>query len=460
MQRIAGRSQAMKTIGKYQVKGLLGKGGMGRVYKALLPRVEKMVALKLLTPHEHMRQLLGSDRINALFFTEARVLANINHPNVAGLLDFDYDQDGNPFFVMEYLCMNIGSLIGESYEIEKPTRILPPERAYSYLDQILAGLDRLHEAGVIHRDIKPYNILLTDDDRVKIIDLGLSRLRGEVKALPAAFKVGTPFYAPPEQEARPDQVDERADLYSVGVMAWRMLTGRLPPEFEAPPSPFRINPLLGDVWDPLLLKGIAPKPDKRFQNCMQMRLAITEAFTKWRDAVEQTCQWETQGEVGTRDIPREKIRQTPAKVPKDKAFSVFGLDELHRPAKPVLCAYQRQNAHTVLDTAHGLVWQQSGSPYPITWNAAHEYVNRLNRENFAGIAGWRLPTVNELLCLMQPKTVLGDYCQPSVFENQKNRLWSSDKKSFTAAWYVHTEMGYVGSQDMTCRFYVRAVSAA
>mgnify|MGYP006304816939 FL=1 len=198
----------MKTIGKYQVKGLLGKGGMGRVYKALLPSVDKIVALKLLSPHDHMQQLLGSEQINTLFFTEARTLANINHPHVAGLLDFDYDQTGRPFFVMEYLCMNIGSLIGERYEIEKPTRILPPNRAFRYIDQILDGLDRLHATGIIHRDIKPYNILLTDDDQVKIIDLGLSRLRGEVTSLPDAFKIGTPYYSSPEQSERPDQADE------------------------------------------------------------------------------------------------------------------------------------------------------------------------------------------------------------------------------------------------------------
>ena len=450
----------MKTIGKYQIKGLLGKGGMGRVYKAVLPEVEKIVALKHLTPHEHMQQLLGKERIDDLFFTEARVLANINHPHVAGLLDFDYDQSGRPFFVMEYLCMNIGDLIGESYEVEKSTRLLTPERALRYMDQMLAGLDRLHEAGIIHRDIKPYNILLTDDDRVKIIDLGLSRLRGEVKGLPETFKIGTPYYAPPEQETDPDDVDERADLYSAAVMAWRMLTGNLPPEFDEPASPSSVNPLLGDVWDGVLRKGIDADPAKRFQNCTEMRTALNDAFAKWRETIEQTCQWTPPEAAYQKPAGGRSPRKIPLKVTRDKALSVFGVDDLHRPTRQGSADFQTIDAHKIRDKALGLIWQQSGCPYPLDWEAGQAYIDRLNTEKFGGIDRWRLPTVDELFTLLQPKTVLGDYCQPSIFDNRKNRLWSSDKKSSTAAWYVHTEMGYVESQDRTCRFYVRAVSDA
>lgn len=450
----------MRSIGKYQIKGLLGKGGMGRVYKAMLPKVEKIVALKHLTPHEHMEQLLGKEQIDNLFFTEAQVLANINHPHVAGLLDFDYDQSGRPFFVMEYLCMNLGDLIGETYDIEQPTRLLSPERAARYMDQTLAGLDRLHEAGIIHRDIKPYNLLLTDDDRVKIIDLGLSRLRGEVKDLPETFKIGTPYYAPPEQEMNPDQADERADLYSAAVMAWRMLTGTLPPEFDEPPAPSTVNPMLGDVWDEVLRRGIDADPARRFQNCAEMRAAINDAFCKWQKTIEQTCRWTPPESAYQKPSVRQSPRKPPLKVRRNRALSVFGLDDRYRPAKQVTGEFQKLDAHRVLDNALGLIWQPSGSPYPLDWYCAQAYIDRLNKENFGGIDRWRLPTVDELLTLIEPKTVLGDFCQPAIFDNQKNRLWSSDKKSFTAAWYVHTEMGYVDSQDRTCRFYVRGVADA
>jgi serine/threonine-protein kinase len=328
------------------------------------------------------------------------------------------------------------------------------------MDQILAGLDRLHAAGIIHRDIKPYNILLTDDDRVKIIDLGLSRLRGEVKSFPDSFKIGTPFYAAPEQAMIPEQADERADLYSAGIMAWRLLTGALPSEDGSPTPPSAQNPMLGNAWDEILCKGIDPDPEKRFQTCMQMRESLRNAVEEWQKKVAQACQWVPAGAVRTERGGLQKLRKTPAKISKTKALEAFGIDDLYRPTGNAGGNFQICDFETVRDENHGLIWQRSGSSYPLDWYAAHEFISRLNLENYGGIGQWRIPTVNELICLIRPKTALGDYCQPEVFDNRKNRLWSSDKKSFTAAWYVHTDMGYVGGQDMTCRFYVRAVSDA
>jgi len=450
----------MKTIGRYRIKGLLGKGGMGRVFKAELPVVDKMVALKHFNPHEHMLDLLGREHAAALFHTEARILANIHHPHVAALLDFDYDAAGRPFFVMEYLCMNLGALIGETYATGKKTRRLPPERAAKYMDQTLDGLGRLHHAGIIHRDIKPYNILLTDDDRVKIIDLGLSRLRGEVRALPETFKVGTPFYAPPEQEAHPDRADERADLFSAGVLLWRMLTGELPPEFGPPQPPSRLNPLLGTIWDETLFTGIARDAGNRFQSCDAMRQAVAAAFENWRETLEQACRYAPPEAAAKSAAGGRPLRKTPAKVSPARAQSIFGLDEWFRPKEGLSGRYADRGGHTVADTRHGLLWQTGGSPYPLDWQAAGRLVRQLNQEGFEGLANWRLPTVDELLTLVRPKTVLGDFCPPSVFNTRQNRLWSCDKKSFTAAWYVDTDLGFAGSQDMSCRFYVRAVADA
>ena len=448
----------MKTIGRYRIKGLLGKGGMGRVFKAELPVVDKMVALKHFNPHEHMLSLLGREHAEALFHTEARILASMHHPHVAALLDFDYDAAGRPFFVMEYLCMNLGALIGETYETGKTTRRLPPERAAGYMDQVLDGLSRLHHGGIIHRDIKPYNILLSDDDRVKIIDMGLSRLRGEVRALPETFKVGTPFYAAPEQEAHPDRVDERSDLFSAGVMLWRMLTGELPPEFGSPQLPSQLNPLLGTIWDETLLTGIAREADKRFQSCGAMRQAVAAAFADWRESLEQACRYAPPEAAAGDENSGRTLRSSPAKVSLARAQGVFGLDDWFRPKEAAIGRYADRGEGSAADTRHGLIWQTGGSPYPMDWQAAARYIRRINQEGFGGLSGWRLPTVDELLTLVRPKTVLGDFCPPPVFSSRQNRLWSCDKKSFTAAWFVDTDLGFAGSQDMSCRFYVRAVA--
>jgi serine/threonine-protein kinase len=360
---------------------------------------------------------------------------------------------------MEYLCMNIGVLTGESYQAEKPARRLTPERAARYMDQLLSGLDRLHHAGIIHRDIKPYNILLTDDDRVKIIDMGLSRLRGEVRELPESFKVGTPFYAAPEQEAKPDQADERADLYSAGIMLWRMLTGELPPEFEAPRPPSELNPFLGLHWDDLLLKAIRRERELRFQSCREMRQAVADAYEHWRDTMERECSRRPEPAAEKQAGEGHSLRARPLKVSRADAPAVFDTDPLNQPAGAFPAGRFVQKGGTLEDGAHRLVWQQDGSPYPLSWEEARDYIERMNRMMSAGRADWRLPTVDELLSILQPRTVMGDYCQGALFDETRTPLWSADTKSFTAAWMVETETGFAESMDKTCRFYVRAVAS-
>ncbi|MFP3981451.1 MAG: serine/threonine protein kinase, partial [Desulfobacterales bacterium] len=254
-------------IGKYRVLGLLGDGGMGRVYKVELPDIGKISALKLLRPRDHMVDLLGLRAIEEMFIREARILGRLRHPNVAAILDFDRDGQNRPFFSMEYHCMNLGVMIGEHYEMETATRLMDPARTFKYAEQVLSGLDRLHHAGIVHRDIKPYNVLITEDHAVKLIDFGLSLLRGETRRVPDTFKIGTPYYAAPEQQADPDNIDERADLYGVGVMIWRMLTGVLPPEAGKKPRPGSVNELLGEYWDDFLLTATHPQRKKRFSDC-------------------------------------------------------------------------------------------------------------------------------------------------------------------------------------------------
>ncbi|MFO7594859.1 MAG: serine/threonine-protein kinase, partial [Desulfocurvibacter africanus] len=217
----------MRTIGKYEILGLLGAGGMGRVYKVRLPVAGRIVALKLCRPREELEYILGPTEIEERFLAEVRVLGSIRDKHVVGVLDFDRDQAGRPFFVMDYYCMNLGLLLGERYE-SGPARRLTVDKAARYGRQALLGLARLHWEVVVHRDVKPFNILVTPEDTVKLIDFGLSRVRGEGGSQPGGLKIGTPYYTAPEQEDSPEEADERSDLFSMGVVLWRMLTGELP----------------------------------------------------------------------------------------------------------------------------------------------------------------------------------------------------------------------------------------
>lgn len=449
-------------IGKYKIAGLLGTGGMGRVYRAILPDIEKIVALKLLSPHPHLTQLLGNDEVRRLFIREASLLSGLRDSNIATVLDFDRDVAGRPFFTMEYFSLNLGLLIGETYRLELPTRILPPQIAARYILQILSGLDRLHHEGILHRDIKPYNIMITESDEVRLIDFGLSAVRGEGRAMPDNLKIGSPYYTAPEQEENPDDIDARADVYSAGVVLWRMLTGTLPPETGKPPLPSALNPVLGNFWDDCLLKATQPDPGRRFNDCRAMRLAVEKSLRDWISGLDKTCGLNAASvhpgrNANAGDSP---LRSTPVKVNKSDAPPRFGLDPLYRPVLIKTPVFEYRGEDILEDCVHGLIWQKSGNRYPCDHKTADKYIEELNRTVFSGIKTWRLPTVDELCTLVKPRSALGDFCADPLFDTLQDRIWSSDRCTFITAWFVDMGLGFVGEIDMYGLCHVRAVSGA
>jgi serine/threonine protein kinase len=445
----------MKKIGRYEVCGLLGKGGMGMVYKVRMPVLGKVVALKLLSPHPNLVALLGEEEVRRQFVTEALTMARLRHPNIVAIWDF-HDTEDFSYFVMEYFCNNLGVIIGESYQAEDPSRIVSVDKAIHYTRQILEGLSRLHEAGIIHRDIKPFNIMVTDEDDVKITDFGLSKLRGETFEGPANLNVGSPYYAAPEQEADPNQADARADLYAVGVMMYRMLAGELP--IDSFRSLTECNSDLDSRWDDFLLTAAASDREKRFASAKAMLSALDELQAAWEEKKERECEmpsvWVPKQD---RPGPVHGSRGESIKVRPREARKAFGADTLWRPLEYTDNDFQVNGDSTVTDRATGLVWQQSGSDYPVTWHEAYEYVKHLNQERFAGKARWRLPTVNELVSLLTEVPKAGDLCIEPIFDPRERWLWSSDRRSFMSAWYVSVDLGYVSWQDFTCYYYVRAV---
>ena len=140
-----------------------------------------------------------------------------------------------------------------------------------------------------------------------------------------------------------------------------------------------------------------------------------------------------------------------------KAREVFKIDNRWRPVTYVSNAFQANQDGTVTDAATGLIWQQAGSDYPVTWQEAHDYIETLNQKGFAGHDDWRLPTVDELITLLTDVPQAGDLCIESVFNQNERWLWSCDRRSYVAAWYVSVDVGYVSWQDFSCYYYVRAV---
>ncbi|MFO7708905.1 MAG: protein kinase [Desulfobacterales bacterium] len=443
----------MKRIGKYLIRGLLGRGGMGKVFQVEIPTIGKIAALKLLDPHPVLISLLGAERLRELFLAETVTMAGLQHPNIVAIRDFGED-DGRPFYIMDYFFSNLGRLIGETRQTEEPSRTIRLDRAIELTRQTLSGLACLHHFGIVHRDIKPFNLLIDEHATVKICDFGLSRLHGEPAAAPTQLKVGSPWYAAPEQEADPDAVDPRADLYSVGITLIRMLTGALPPDPPAPPS--GANPDLDETWDGFLLRAIDRDPRRRFESAAHMQLALEGLERRWRARRERACRL---APPPTAPAPsRLSLRRTPVRIDPARARTQFGADRLWRPARFVANDLAPDGPGALRDRATGLVWQQSGSPYPLTWHAAQAYVKGLARRGPGDGSGWRLPTAPELMSLLSRTPHGEDFCLEPAFDPRQTALWSADRRSFTAAWFVDVAMGFAGWQDFSARLYVRAVA--
>jgi serine/threonine protein kinase len=240
-----------------EILELLGQSGMGVVYKARQPKLDRLVALKILPP-ETGRDPAFAER----FAREARALAKLTHPRIVGIYDFG-QSDGLFYLLMEYVDgVNLRSLLRQGR--------LKPEEALRIVPQICEALQDAHEEGVVHRDIKPENILLDRKGRVKIADFGLAKLLGPKTSdsvLTGSRQVmGTPHYMAPEQMEKPLQVDHRADIYSLGVVFYEMLTGELPLGRFDPPS----RKVAVDGWlDGVILRALEKEPERRYQQSMR-----------------------------------------------------------------------------------------------------------------------------------------------------------------------------------------------
>jgi predicted Ser/Thr protein kinase len=245
-----------------EILELLGQGGMGAVYKARQPGLDRLVALKVL-PRAAGRDVAFAER----FTREARALARLGHPSIVAVYDFG-QAGGLYYFLMEFV---------DGVNLRQALRAgrLQPSEALQIIPQICEALQYAHDEDVVHRDIKPENILLDKKGRVKIADFGLARLLGQA---PADLRLtdprqvmGTPHYMAPEQVERPLEVDHRADIYSLGVVFYELLTGELPLGRFAPPShKGKVDARLDDV----VLRALEKEPQRRYQQASQVKTDV------------------------------------------------------------------------------------------------------------------------------------------------------------------------------------------
>ena len=240
----------------------LGQGGMGVVYKARQPRLNRLVALKILA-QEKDRDGQFTER----FAREAQALARLSHPNIVTVHDFG-EAGGHCYLVMEFVDgLNLRQLLLAGK--------MQPEQAMTIVPKICEALQYAHEQGIVHRDIKPENILMDKQGRVKIADFGIAKMlgvgNGQQALTGAKDVVGTPHYMAPEQLEKPLSVDHRADIYSLGVVFYEMLTGELPlGKFALPSKKVQIDVRLDEV----VMHTLEKEPDRRYQHANQLKTDV------------------------------------------------------------------------------------------------------------------------------------------------------------------------------------------
>ena len=264
---------------RYEILELIGVGGMARVYKARCHWLNRYVAIKILRD-----DLAQDSEIRRRFHDESQAVAMLSHPNIVAVYDVSRSSD------QEYIVMELIDGITLKQYMQRKGNKLPWREALHFITQIVKALGHAHSRGIIHRDIKPHNIMVLRDGSVKVGDFGIARVSAGGHSTLTQEALGSVHYISPEQ-ARGSRIDARSDLYSAGVVLYEMITGRLPFEGDNPVSvaiqhinsiplsPREIDPELPEALEAITMKAMAPAPDDRYTSADEM-LADLEEFRK------------------------------------------------------------------------------------------------------------------------------------------------------------------------------------
>ncbi len=261
-----------QKLGDYEILGILGAGGMGKVYKVRNTISDRVEAMKILLP-----DLVGQKDLADRFLREIKVLASLNHPNIAALRTA-LTLDNQLVMIMEFVDgVTLASRLHQG--------AIPPTLAVKYIDQVLDALSYAHKQNIIHRDIKPANIMLTPDGTVKLMDFGIARSASDRSLTMTGTTLGSLNYMPPEQ-VKGDPADNRSDLYSLGVSLYEMVTGQLPFQAdsnyammaahlqEVPKPPIVLRAGIPQALNQIIVMALAKDPGQRFQSADAFRGAL------------------------------------------------------------------------------------------------------------------------------------------------------------------------------------------
>ncbi len=263
--------ELQRALPQYQITQLLGRGGMGAVYKGIQLNLDRPVAIKILPPDFNDADA-GMNYVER-FKNEARAMARLNHAGIVKVFDFGETSEGLLYIVMEFIEGTDAQQI-----LDQDDRV-PSAQVLAIIAHICDALAYAHERGIIHRDIKPANIMITRQGEVKVADFGLAKMEraGESGLTRSGMTMGTLHYMAPEALMLGSSVDHRADIYAVGVMFYRMLTGRLPQGIFKPPS--EVVPGLDPRLDAVVLRCLREDRDQRTQSASELRRELDAVVT-------------------------------------------------------------------------------------------------------------------------------------------------------------------------------------
>jgi len=306
-----------KKIGRYKILGELGRGAMGIVYRAQDPALDRVVALKTIILADDAE---GREEYQKRFFLEAKAAGKLTHPSIVTTYDFG-EQDGVAYLAMELLE-------GTDLRTRLKEGALPPAEAVEVARQVAEGLGFAHERGIVHRDVKPGNIMLLERGRAKIMDFGLARMRAADHKTVTGMVLGTPKYMSPEQVAG-SPVDQRSDLFSLGIVLYEMLTGsRLfgaedmtqimhNVTYQEHEPPTRLKPELPAMLDFVVARALKKDPGSRYQDAAELAADLSTCLAELRARGASPA-----GEpTGTRTVKIERSAEPLSDAPAARAIA-------------------------------------------------------------------------------------------------------------------------------------------